>query len=163
MYIGSYLWRLRQIIGHDLVLMPGATVFAVDAAGRMVLTKRSDTGAWCLPGGAAEAGGSFAQTAVTELEEETGLHVEPADLVPIGCLSEADLNTFHYPNGDITHYFALCFVVRRWTGQLAALDSESTEVAFFAPEQLPTPMDDLALAAVALYERFNRTGVFQVS
>jgi 8-oxo-dGTP pyrophosphatase MutT (NUDIX family) len=162
MYVGSYLWRLRQTIGHDLVLMPGATVFAVDEAGRVLLTKRRDTGAWCLPGGAAEVNGSFTQTAVTELEEETGLHVEPADLLPIGCFSEAALNTFHYPNGDVTHYFALCFLVRRWTGRLAVADGESTAVAFFAPDRLPTPMDELALDALALYARFTRSGVFQV-
>jgi 8-oxo-dGTP pyrophosphatase MutT (NUDIX family) len=163
MYVGSYLWRLRQTVGHDLVLMPGATVLAVDSAGRILLTKRSDTGEWCLPGGAAEAGGSFLQTAVTELEEETGLQVAPEDLVPIGCLSEASMNTFAYPNGDVTHYFAVCFLARRWSGQVAAHDQESTEVAFFSPDHLPRPMQELALPVLELYERFKRTGVFQVS
>jgi 8-oxo-dGTP pyrophosphatase MutT (NUDIX family) len=163
MYAGSYLWQLRQTVGHDLVLMPGATIVAVNSAGRILLTKRSDTGDWSLPGGAAEAGGSFVQTAVTELAEETGLQVTPEDLVPFGCLSEAALNTFAYPNGDVTHYFALCFLASRWSGEAVAHDQESTEVAFFAPTALPEPMHDLALPVLALYERFRQTGVFQVS
>jgi 8-oxo-dGTP pyrophosphatase MutT (NUDIX family) len=163
MYVGSYLWRLRQTVGHDLVLMPGATVIAVDSGGRILLTKRSDAGDWCLLGGAAEAGGSFLQTAATELEEETGLHVETQDLVPIGCVSEAALNTFAYPNGDITHYFAVCFLARRWTGEVLTNDQESTEVAFYAPARLPHPMHGLAMPALALYERFMKAGVFQVS
>ena len=76
MYHGSYLWQLRQRVGHDLVLMPGATVVAIDRTGRVLLTKRTDTGEWCLPGGAAEMHGSFVQTALSELKEETGLRVE---------------------------------------------------------------------------------------
>lgn len=31
MYEGSYLWRLRQEVGHDLVLMPGAMTVVADA------------------------------------------------------------------------------------------------------------------------------------
>jgi 8-oxo-dGTP pyrophosphatase MutT (NUDIX family) len=62
---GSYLWRLRQKVGSDLVLMPGAMVALLREDGRVLLTKRRDTGVWCLPAGAAEAGGNFAHTAPT--------------------------------------------------------------------------------------------------
>jgi 8-oxo-dGTP pyrophosphatase MutT (NUDIX family) len=148
MYVGSYLWRLRQKIGRELVLMPGATVLVVDAVGRILLTRRSDTGEWGLPGGAAEEGGGFLDTAVAELEEETGLKVEREDLVPIGCLSEPALNTFFYPNGDVTHYFALCFLTHRWNGEPASCDGESTKVDFFAPNLPPMPMNALAASAV---------------
>jgi 8-oxo-dGTP pyrophosphatase MutT (NUDIX family) len=84
-YRGSYLWRLRQA------------------------TRRTDDGTWCLPAGAAEEGGSFTRTAIDELAEETGIEVEPADLVPFGSLSEAEAHTTRYPNGDVTHCFALLF------------------------------------------------------
>jgi 8-oxo-dGTP pyrophosphatase MutT (NUDIX family) len=67
----SYLWRLRQAVGNDLVLMPGAMVALQREDGRVLLTKRADDGTWCLPAGAAEAGGSFARTAIDELAEET--------------------------------------------------------------------------------------------
>jgi 8-oxo-dGTP pyrophosphatase MutT (NUDIX family) len=56
-YANSYLWRLRQRVGNDLVLMPGAMVALRDADGKILLTKRGDDGTWCLPAGAAETGG----------------------------------------------------------------------------------------------------------
>src|ERR1700741_3237178 len=70
---GSYLWKLRQEVGHDLVLIPGAAVAAQREDGRVLFIRRGDNGVWALPGGAAEEGGSFARTAVDELREETGL------------------------------------------------------------------------------------------
>lgn len=109
-YQGSYLWLLRQAIGHDLVLMPGAMVALGRDDGRILLTKRPDDGTGCLPAGAAERGGSFARTAVDELAEETGIKMEQADLVPFGCLSEAEAHTIRFPNGNVTHCFALLFL-----------------------------------------------------
>lgn len=52
--------------------MPGAMVVLLRDDGHVLLTKRGDDGTWCLPAGAAEVGGSFAQTAIDELAEETG-------------------------------------------------------------------------------------------
>lgn len=74
-YVGSYLWKLRQAVGSDLVLMPGAMLALEDSGGRVLLTRREDDGTWCLPAGAAEPEGSFARTAIDELGEETGLEV----------------------------------------------------------------------------------------
>jgi hypothetical protein len=50
------------------------------------------------------------------LTEETGVRVAEGDLIPFGCLSEAEAHTIHYPNGDVTHCFALLFVARAWQG-----------------------------------------------
>lgn len=68
-YKDSYLWRLRQAVGSNLVLMPGAMVAVQREDQRVLLTKRADDGTWCLPAGAAEPGGSFARTAIDELAE----------------------------------------------------------------------------------------------
>jgi 8-oxo-dGTP pyrophosphatase MutT (NUDIX family) len=75
-YKGSYLWQLRQLLGNDLVLMPGAMVALQRDDQRVLLTKRIDDGTWCLPAGAAEPGGSFARTAIDELAEETAHALE---------------------------------------------------------------------------------------
>jgi ADP-ribose pyrophosphatase YjhB (NUDIX family) len=127
---GSYLWRLRQTVGHDLVLQPGAAVAAQREDGKVLFIRRGDNGVWALPGGAAEEGGSFARTAVDELREETGLVVEPADLIPMACFSDAERHTLHYPNGDVAHYFSMCFIARRWQGEPVPDGEESLEVAF---------------------------------
>ncbi len=111
-YEGSYLWRLRQAVSNGLVLMPGAMVAVQRDDQRVLLTKRADDETWCLPAGAAEPGGSFAQTAIDELAEETGIEVSEHDLIPFGCLSEAEAHTIHYPNGDVTH----CLPFASWQG-----------------------------------------------
>lgn len=94
-YRDSYRWRLRQTVGNDLVLMPGSMIALQRGDGCVLLTKRADDGTWCLPAGAAEPGGSFACTAVDELTEETGVRVAEGDLIPFGCLSEAEAHTIH--------------------------------------------------------------------
>lgn len=159
---GSYLWRLRQKVGADLVLMPGAMVALQRPDGEVLLTKRGDTGVWCLPAGAAEEGGSFARTAVSELAEETGLDVSPADLIPFGCLSEAELHTIHYPSGDVTHCFALCFLARTWRGEPQADQDETTDLRFTPLDQPPGPLDPPAKHALSLLEAFLADGEFQV-
>ncbi len=47
-YVGSYLWQLRQVIGHELVLMPGAMVALRRGDGQVLFTRRGDDGTWCL-------------------------------------------------------------------------------------------------------------------
>lgn len=38
-YVGSYLWRLLQAVGNDLVLMPGAMIAPLDEDRRVLMTK----------------------------------------------------------------------------------------------------------------------------
>ncbi len=158
----SYLGRLRQAIGHDLVLMPGAMVLLQRDDGNVLLTKRADDGSWCAPAGAAEPGGSFARTAVDELAEETGIEVAEHDLIPFGCLSEAETHTIHYPNGDITHCFALCFLATSWTGEPEPNEDEAVEAGFFDPQAPPQPLHAPTAHALKLLDGFHREGAFQV-
>jgi 8-oxo-dGTP pyrophosphatase MutT (NUDIX family) len=160
---GSYLWRLRQKVGSDLVLIPGAMVFLVDDAGAVLFTRRADNGTWCLPAGGAEEGGNFAQTAVTELREETGVVVDPADLIGFGSLSEAELHTITYPGGDVSHCFAMLFLSRRWTGDPRPDGVETTEMLWADPASPPTPLDGPAIPALALFLTYLQTGEFQLS
>ena len=159
---GSYLWHLRQKIGHELVLTPGAAVAAQREDGKVLFIRRGDNGVWSLPGGAAEEGGSFARTAVDELREETGLVVEEADLVPVACFSDAERHTLHYPNGDVAHYFSLCFLARRWEGEPAPDGEESLEICFGDPADPPRPFEDSTARVLELLLAYLRTGAFQV-
>jgi 8-oxo-dGTP pyrophosphatase MutT (NUDIX family) len=161
-YAGSYLWRLRQAIGSELALMPGAMVALRRDDGQILLTKRADDGTWCLPAGAAEPGGSFARTAVEELSEETGIEVLENDLIPFGCLSEAETHTNHYPNGDVTHCFALCFMVEKWQGHPRPDREESTAIQFAELNDLPDPIHPATAHALELLSAYLASGLFQV-
>lgn len=163
-FVGSYLWRLRQKVGSDLVLMPGAMVVARDAEGRVLLTRRVDDGTWCLPAGGAEEGAGFAETAAAELREETGLEVAAGDLRAFACLSRPDLHTIEYGNGDVTHCFAVCFLAERWSGAPRADGEEVAELGFFSLEAPPEPLHAPSATALELYRRYlGRGGEFQVS
>jgi len=161
-YRDSYLWQLRQVVGHELVLMPGAMVAVQSDDQRVLLTERTDDGTWCLPAGAAEVGGSFARTAIDELAEETGIEVSQGDLIPFGCLSEAETHTIHYPNGDVTHCFALCFLARSWKGRLRPDQEESAEAEFVELNALPEPLHSPTGHALELLAAYLRSGQFQV-
>lgn len=161
-YRDSYLWRLRQTVGHELVLMPGAMVALQRDDQRVLLTKRADDGSWCLPAGAAERGGSFARTAIEELAEETGVQVDPSDLIPFGCLSEAEAHTIRYPNGDVTHCFALLFLARAWQGDPRPDCEESTEADFYDLGVPPEPLHPPTAHALELLTAYLRSGSFQV-
>jgi 8-oxo-dGTP pyrophosphatase MutT (NUDIX family) len=139
--------------------MPGAQALLLDSADRILFQRSRDSGLWELPAGAAEPGDSFRATACRELLEETGLMVAPQDLVPFASLSEADLHTLTYPNGDVLHCFALCFEARKWSGELRPSADEVLEAAFFAepPEELHPP----TRVVLSLYSSYRRTGVFQ--
>lgn len=161
-YVDSYLWRLRQTIGNELVLMPGAMIALRQGDGRILLIKRTDDGTWCLPGGAAEPGGSFARTAIEELKEETGVEVSESDLVPFGCLSEAEIHTIRYSGGDVTHCFALCFMAERWQGDPHPDGEEAIEAQFVELDQLPSPLHSPTAHALELLGAYLGSGQFQV-
>jgi 8-oxo-dGTP pyrophosphatase MutT (NUDIX family) len=59
--------KLREEIGHDLLLCPGVAVIAENSDQQILLQKRSDTGEWDVPGGEVEIGDTFAKSAVKEL------------------------------------------------------------------------------------------------
>jgi 8-oxo-dGTP pyrophosphatase MutT (NUDIX family) len=150
------------VVGNDLVLMPGAMVAVQRDDRRILLTKRTDDGTWCLPAGAAEPGGSFARTAIDELAEEAGIHVSESDLIPFGCLSEADAHTIHYPNGDVTHCFALCFLVRAWQGDPRPDQEESSAAKFVDLHAPPESLHPPTAHALELLAAYLPTGSFQV-
>jgi 8-oxo-dGTP pyrophosphatase MutT (NUDIX family) len=159
---GSTLWRVRQKVGHDLLLWPGATVLVEDTEGRILLGLRHDNGEWAMPGGGAEEGGSFAATALDELREEVGLEADAADLIAFACVSEAADHLVPYPNGDRTHYFGIWFALRRWRGDPTADGDELLELRWFDRDALPVPLMHSSAVAFAHYAAYLETGVFQI-
>jgi 8-oxo-dGTP pyrophosphatase MutT (NUDIX family) len=158
---GSSLWRVRQKVGADLLLWPGATVLVERGDGRVLLGLRTDTDAWAMPGGGAEEGSSFTDTAVTEVEEEVGLSIDPTDLVAFASISSVEDHLVTYPGGDVTHYFGLWFVARRWTGEPRADGEELGRVGWFDRSDLPAPLFHSTAIAFDLYARYLESGVFQ--
>jgi ADP-ribose pyrophosphatase YjhB (NUDIX family) len=82
-----------------------------------------------------EPGERLDQCLVREVQEETGLDVEPVRL--IGVYSDPAVNHITYPNGDQIHIVNATFECRVVSGQPRPDGDESLEVAYFAPNALP--------------------------
>ena len=72
----SYVSEIRKKIGHDPLMIVGASVIVTDEAGRVLLQHRADNGLWGYHGGCVELGENTEAAARRELEEETGLRAE---------------------------------------------------------------------------------------
>ncbi|MEU9604336.1 NUDIX domain-containing protein [Streptomyces sp. NPDC048057] len=160
-YIGSYIWSLRQEVGHRRLLVPGAQVLLVDEEGRALFQQRADNGLWEIPAGACEEGGDFADAAVREVKEETGLVVRREDLVPFASLSDPEVHTLTYPNGDVTHCFALCFAARAWSGELSPGLDEVRQADFHPLDRAPQPLLPSTAVVLEMFHEHTATGRFQ--
>jgi ADP-ribose pyrophosphatase YjhB (NUDIX family) len=109
-------------------LVPGASAIVADNEGRILLQRRSDNGRWALPGGVMDIGESIAEATAREVQEETGLTVEPERIV--GVYTDPG-HVFAYDNGEVRQQFSICFACRMVGGEVRP-SSESTEVRFFA-------------------------------
>ncbi len=115
-------------IGRTAELRIGCAAVVFDAPQeRVLLTRRTDNGLWCLPGGAMDAGESAAEAAAREVFEETGLVVDIARLT--GVYSSPHSVT-RYPDGNTVQYLALCFEAVVTGGELG-LSDETTAVDWF--------------------------------
>ena len=101
---------------------------------RVVLVKRAHPplqDQWSIPGGVLEVGELVHEAAVREAREETGLVVEPVELLGVydRVLRNAEQRVQY-------HYVLIDFLCRRVAGELAAA-SDATEVRYFTREELP--------------------------
>ncbi|NJC95633.1 MAG: NUDIX hydrolase [Anaerolineales bacterium] len=110
----------------------GCTAAIFDEQGRVLLTKRTDNGQWCLPGGAVDSGESVAEACEREVLEETGLSVRVKRLV--GVYSHPDKLVI-YPDGNKIHIVALHFEAGIVGGELG-LSNETTETGYFTLEEI---------------------------
>jgi len=100
--------------------------------GRVLLIRRGKEplrGRWVVPGGTVELGETLEQALVREMEEETGLRVEPGEVLTVfdRILREAETVRYHYVIVDY-----LCTYV---SGEARAA-SDAEAVAWATPEEL---------------------------
>jgi 8-oxo-dGTP pyrophosphatase MutT (NUDIX family) len=124
---------LGERIGRQGELRVGCTACIFDdTRERLLLTRRSDNGRWCLPGGSMESGESAAETCVREVLEETGLHVEIVKL--IGVYTSPDIVIQHH-TGPRKQLVAISFEARV-VGGTAGISNETTEFGWYTPAQI---------------------------
>src|SRR6185295_19765609 len=103
-------------LGREGQLRTGCSAVIFDETRtKALLTRRTDNGLWCLPGGAMEPGESAAEACAREVWEETGLQVDVLRLV--GVYSDPH-RLVVYPDGHKVHIVALSFEAKITGGEL---------------------------------------------
>lgn len=114
--------------GHIVYVNPRlvVTTFPVTEAGEIVLIRRGiepGRGEWAQPGGFLEVDETVHQAAIRETWEETGLLVEPGELIGLYTRLEAAVVTLAFE--------------ARIVGGTPAPTPEATEIRAYAPDALP--------------------------
>lgn len=144
MAMSAYMARLRECVGHDLLLVPVTGACIRDGEGRILLLRRSDgENLWGFPGGAIEPDERAADAVVREVREEIGLEVEPMEL--IGVYSAPEF-TFAYPNGDCVQPVLVFFECRIVGGDLRPDYEEILDARYFGPDDVLPPMRPCCVA-----------------
>lgn len=127
----------EESIFHDPT--PNCRVVVVDDKGALLVEildayrvedpPYTDASEWMLPGGHPEVGEQPAETAARELDEETNLTVDPADVVLFDAVSRQVVAG--------NHALVLCYAVERSAteGPIRA-DSDAGDARFFTPAEL---------------------------
>ncbi|WP_458188707.1 NUDIX hydrolase N-terminal domain-containing protein [Haladaptatus sp. NG-WS-4] len=117
-----------------------------DDEGRILLQLRADDDTWCLPCGFSDPNESPRETAVRETREETGLVVEPRELVQINTRKPGEYG----PNCLVVHVY-LCTV----TGGEMEVSHEGTDVGYWPIEDVPVWHKDHEEMARAAYDHWH--------
>ncbi len=122
----------QRLVGELGYITPkvGAEAAIFDIEGRILLVQRSDDGLWCLPCGWVEPNESPEEAAVREAREETGLEVQPRQLVDVFTRKP---NTGHGPHTAVAVVY-LCDVVG---GTPEPRSHEVMEVRYWRIEEVP--------------------------
>jgi 8-oxo-dGTP pyrophosphatase MutT (NUDIX family) len=107
MPLSEHLLRIREKVGHDLLILPSAAVAILDEQGRILMGLHSERSLWVLPGGLIEPGELPADGAVREVWEETGLFVELT-----GILGVFGGENWWYYSMEIASYVNVVFLER---------------------------------------------------
>ena len=129
----AYIRKIRQLVGHQPLIMTSASGALVNEQEAVLLQERADTGDWGFPGGYMEFGETFEQTVVREFKEDAGIAVEPQRLLKI-----LDHDAYTYPNGDVVQPVNVFYLVRRTTArQYSTKPSETVRTRYFGLHESP--------------------------
>jgi 8-oxo-dGTP pyrophosphatase MutT (NUDIX family) len=131
MPIPEFVVALREKIGHAPLWLCGASAVVLDGD-RILLIRRSDTGAWTPITGIIDPAEEPAVTLVREALEEANVDIAVDHLT-----STWVTRPVVYENGDQAQYLDLTFRCRYLGGDPRPVDGEASEVAWFPLDGMP--------------------------
>ncbi len=142
----DFILDLRKKIGTAPLWLSGVTAVIVDEQARVLLVRRTDTGAWTPVTGIIDPGEEPAVAAEREVLEEANIVAEVTQLAWVHSLPPMT-----YPNGDQSQYLDIVFVGRHVSGEPFPSDGENTDAGWFSVDDFPELSADMRQrVAVAL-------------
>lgn len=120
--------RFAEEVGH-VTPKVSADAAIFDDDGRILLQLRADDSTWSLPSGYTEPNESPRETAIRETREETGLIVDPVELVGVNTRKPGEYG----PHCLVAHLY-LCTI----TGGELTLSHEGEDLRYWHLEKVPT-------------------------
>jgi mutator protein MutT len=128
---------------------PEAPLMGVGAVivdqGRVLLVRRSNEplkGHWTLPGGLLELGETIVKGVVREVREETGLEVEPLELVEL-------IDRIHRDGNRVQYHYVIADYLCKVTGGVLQASSDADGVRWIERGEW-TSRNDLSLDGITL-------------
>lgn len=113
--------------------------------GRVLLVRRGREplkGQWSLPGGLLELGEPLTAGVIREVEEETGLVVEPLELIEL-------LDRIHHQDGRVRYHYVIADYLCRVSGGILQAASDADDVRWVEPADW-TPDNSLHLDPITI-------------
>jgi len=135
-YSGGLVEEWMSTVGRGVpgYVTPKVAVGAAvgNEAGELLLIQRADSGIWLYPTGWCDVGYSAAEVVVKEVQEETGIEVEPVRLIAV--LDGLRLGFTRVP------LYSLLFYCRAVGGELNPHPLECSDVGWFNRQNMPSPL-----------------------
>lgn len=140
----DYIHELRKEIGPRKIILncAGALIIKDD---KILFQRRTDNGKWGLTGGLVEMNETYAQAALREIREETGLEVKLDSF--LGIFHNHDMV---WSNGDAAHVISAMFTASIVSGK-PRIDEESYELRFFGKDEIPELFAEDHIASLEAY------------
>lgn len=142
--MSNYVMDIRKRIGHDPLMICGASTIVLNEKNEVLMQQRTDDGHWGYPGGSVELYEPVEEAAKRELFEEVGVIADELEL--LGVFSGERLRHV-YPNGDQASIVDIVFVCRQYHGDLTCQEGEVEQIGFFPLHQLPQPVSPTCMPA----------------
>ncbi|HUF13791.1 MAG TPA: NUDIX domain-containing protein [Longimicrobiales bacterium] len=131
----DYVLRLREKVGHDLLVVPSVAVLLFDDQRRVLLVRHDDRGLWVAPGSTVEPDEHPEAAALREMRQETGIEVELVGI--LGAFGGPEFRVRH-PNGDQVGYVMTVYEARALGGVPPFDELDDLGIGFFSRERIDT-------------------------